>query len=372
MPIDFTLAPTPPMGFNTWNRFGMDISEALIDETMDALVSTGLAELGYVHLNIDDGWMAPERSAAGALVPDPQRFPGGIKRLADRAHGMGLKLGLYSDCGRKTCGGLPASYGHERQDADTFARWGIDYLKHDWCHVPFEDFPGASEREVAQILYGRMSDALVATGRPVVLSMCSWGHGEPWEWARGVGHLWRTTPDIMDTYHRDAHRGTQDMLAIFERNVVLDPFAGPGGFNDPDMLEVGNGGMTAVEYRTHFALWCMMAAPLLLGCDLRGVSAETLAIVGNRQLIAINQDPLGQQARRVWQEGGVHVLAKPLADGGQAVAVFNQTDGAKDTAPQEHVSAAGPAIDVWTGARERVGPVHLEPHQAKVWRVAAG
>ncbi len=358
------------MGFNTWNRFGMDINETLISETMDALVASGLAELGYVYLNIDDGWMAPERSASGALVPDPARFPGGIRRLADRAHGLGLKLGIYSDCGRKTCGGLPASYGHERQDAETFASWDIDYLKQDWCNVPFEDFPGQSERQVAQILYGRISEALADTGRPIILSLCNWGHGEPWEWARELGHLWRTTGDIVDAYHRPRSGWSGDLLGIFDVNVELDAFAGPGGWNDPDMLEVGNGGMTDEEYRTHFALWCLMAAPLLLGCDVRTLSAETGAIVGNRDLIALNQDPLGRQAQRVWHAAGVHLLVKPLADGGRAVGLFNQTDARTAADPWAHVPGAGTVRDLWTGATESGGTVELAPHQTRVWRVA--
>lgn len=370
MPIDSTLCPTPPMGFNTWNRFGMDINERLIQETMDALVASGLAGLGYVHLNIDDGWMAPERSASGALVPDPARFPGGIRRLADRAHGMGLKLGIYSDCGRKTCGGLPASYGHERQDAETFASWDIDYLKQDWCNIPFEDFPGLPEREVAQILYGRISEALADTKRPIILSLCNWGHGEPWEWARGIGHLWRTTGDIVDAYHRPQSGWSGDLLSIFHRNVDLDAHAGPGGWNDPDMLEVGNGGMTDEEYRTHFALWCLMAAPLLLGCDVRALSPATRAIVGNPDLIAVNQDPLGRQAKRAWHAAGVHLLVKPLADGGQAVGLFNEADAPAAADPWPHVPGAGAVRDLWTGAPTSRGPVELAPHQTRVWRTA--
>jgi alpha-galactosidase len=232
----------------------MHIDERLVLETIEALDQSGLKAAGYRYVNIDDGWMAPERDARGRLAPDPERFGGGIRRLADAAHAAGFKLGIYSDCGTKTCGGLPASYGHERVDAETFAEWGVDYLKHDWCNVPLEEFPGKTEGEVAEILYTRMSEALVATGRPIVLSMCNWGHGWPWEWARGLAHLWRTTPDITDLY-RGTWKYSLGMVDIYHRNVPLADFAGPGGFNDPDMLEVGNGKMTDTEYRSHFALW---------------------------------------------------------------------------------------------------------------------
>jgi alpha-galactosidase len=371
--FNFDLCPTPPMGFNTWNRFGRHINEDLIVETLQAVVSSGLRDAGYVYVNLDDGWMAPERDGAGHLVPDPQRFPGGIARIADRAHAMGLKLGIYSDCGTKTCEGLPASFGHEEQDARTFAAWGIDFLKQDWCHVPLDEFPDRSEREVAQILYGRMSRALFATGRPIVLSMCNWGHGQPWEWARGVGHLWRTTGDIVDAYRRPGDRWTGDMVGIFHRNVELADFAGPGGFNDPDMLEVGNGGMTDVEYRTHFALWCMMAAPLLIGTDVRRMSDATRSILLNRDLIAVNQDALGRQARRVAEADGVHTLVKPLADGDTALAVFNEGDSPAEADPWGQVPGATEAKDLWTGAAARLGrPVAVDAHATEVWRVRRG
>lgn len=363
------------MGFNTWNRFGMHIDETLIERTMDALVETGLRDLGYVYVNIDDGWMAPERDAAGRLAPDPDRFPHGILRLAERAHALGLKLGIYSDCGVRTCGGLPASYGHERQDAETFASWEVDYLKQDWCNVPLEEFPGKTEREVAQILYGRISDALVAQHRPVVLSMCNWGHGEPWEWARGVGHLWRTTGDIEDVYRRTDERRGGDLVGIFSRNVGLDAYGGPGGWNDPDMLEVGNGGMTDVEYRTHFALWCLMAAPLLIGTDLTALSLATRQILTNRHLIAVNQDALGRQARRVRHDGVLSLLVKPLAAGDAAVGLFNEGDEPCTTSVNwDALGLSGDAQDLWTGERRHVSGtedhIQLAPHETKVWRVA--
>jgi alpha-galactosidase len=378
MGIDATLAPTPPMGFNTWNRFGLDIHEGLLRETMEALVETGLRDLGYRYLNIDDGWMAPERDRRGRLAPDPRKFRGGIARLAEEAHRLGFKLGLYSDCGVKTCGGLPASYGHEREDAETFVSWGIDYLKQDWCHVPFEDFPERSEAEVAEILYTRISDALGRTGHPVVLSLCNWGHGYPWEWARGLAHLWRTTGDISDRFVAPGPGFVGDVVSIFHRNVVLADFAGPGGFNDPDMLEVGNGGMSDMEYRSHFALWCLMAAPLLIGTDVRAMSPETRAILGNADLLDIDQDPLGRPARLVASAHGVHTLVKPLADGGVAVGLFNERDGAAaarvdwDRLAGTDGQVSLQLHDVWSGTdRTARGfeTVEVPPHATLVWRV---
>lgn len=363
------------MGFNTWNRFGLRIDERLIEETMDVLVGQGLSDLGYVYVNIDDGWMAPQRDDRGKLVPDPVRFPGGIARLADRAHAMGLKLGIYSDCGPKTCQGLPASYGHERVDAETFASWGVDYLKHDWCHIPFDDFPTYSHREVAQTLYGRMSEALAATGHPIVFSMCNWGDGEPWEWARGTGHLWRTTKDIIDAYQKPDSGWSLDMLTIFRQNAPLASFAGPGGWNDPDMLEVGNGGMTPTEYRTHFSLWCLMAAPLLIGCDMRSMSDDTRRILTNADLIEVDQDPLGRQATVTDDGQGVFTLVKNLAGGDRAVAIFNSGEVPKTVTVSwgSLVGDGGQATDLWTPGAVRPATgrdeVAVEPHQTIVWRV---
>lgn len=322
--LDPGLVPVPPMGLNTWNHFGLEISESLVRELAEAMVDRGLLAAGYRYLNLDDGWMAPERDPDGRLVGDPVRFPSGIRRLADEVHDCGLLFGIYSDCGRRTCGGLPASYGHERVDAETFAGFGVDYLKHDFCHVPYEEFPGQSPREVAQILYRRMAEALRATGRPIVFSMCNWGVGEPWEWARGIAHLWRTTPDIQDRFS-SPEGSPRDVVAIVRHNLALAPYAGPGGFNDPDMLEVGNGGLGPREEWSHFALWCMMAAPLLVGCDVRRVPDETVALLTEPDLLAIDQDPLGRQARVVAESADAIVCLKDLADG-VAVAVFNPGD----------------------------------------------
>jgi alpha-galactosidase len=375
MAFDFNLAATPPMGFNTWNRFGMQITEQLIDETMTALLDTGLHARGYRYVNIDDGWMAPERGPDGRLRPDPNRFAGGIARLADLAHRRGFKLGIYSDAGTKTCGGLPASYGHEAVDAETFAAWGIDYLKYDWCHVPFEDFPGQSHAAVAETLYTKMSRALIATGRPIVFSICNWGDGNPWEWARGIGHLWRTTGDIADVYREGGPEWAHGMVPIFRRNIALSDYTGPGGWNDPDMLEVGNGGMSTVEYQSHFALWCMMAAPLLIGTDVRHMSPETLGLLGNERLIAIDQDRLGIAARIVREADGVVILSRPLAGGAAAVAVFNEGDApATVNVEWEAIRYVpdGPLVveDVWTGDQGTpldYGSVRLAPHATAAW-----
>lgn len=372
---DVWLSPTPPMGFNTWNRFGGNIDQNLILETMDALVNTGLRDLGYNYLNIDDGWTASTRNTDGEFVPDPMRFPEGIAKLSARAHTLGLKLGIYSCCGTETCMGLPGSYGYEETDARTFARWGIDFLKQDWCHVPFDDFPGKSHGEVAKILYGRISHAISGTGRPMILSMCNWGDGEPWLWARGIAHLWRTTPDISDTFSTDYLNGAWDMLRIFRKNVKLDKFAGPGGWNDPDMLEVGNGGMSTTQYRSHFTLWCMMAAPLIIGTDIRSMSEETRLILSNRDLIGIDQDPLGIQAHLYLESQGVYVLVKPLVDESVAVAVFNSTNSQREMSIhwRDYFSKKiNFRKDLWTGVvapADSSTTVSILPEATLVWKV---
>lgn len=380
MTVNPSLVPVPPMGFNTWNRFHMDINERLVEDMIQVFVEDGLRDAGYEYVNIDDGWMAPERDRRGRLVPDPVRFPRGIRRLADLAHQHGLKLGLYTDCGTRTCGGLPASYGHDAVDAMTFAEYGIDYLKHDWCHVPFEDFPGVSEAEVAERLYTRMAEALLRTGHPMVLSMCNWGHGQPWEWARGIAHLWRTTPDIDDVFGASERDGVASVMEIFHRNILLGDFAGPGGFNDPDMLEVGNGGLSPAEEESHFALWCLMAAPLLLGHDLRSMDPTTRRLVTHPGLIAINQDPLGAQARLVGSRDGVHGLRKPMADGSEVWAVLNER-GPQRTVPAPwvlHETVQGTVTDVLAqetvpgGQFSSAAPIRVGEHGIRVFRIQTG
>lgn len=301
------LARTPPMGFNTWNRFHCDVSEDLVRETADAMVDSGMRDAGYAYVVIDDCWQV-DRSPEGEIVPDPQRFPSGMEALADYVHDRGLKFGLYTDAGPMTCQGRPGSLGYEEEDARTYARWGVDYVKVDWCHADSLDAPTH---------YARFRDAFRATGRPMVLSICEWGRSRPWHWAPDIGQLWRTTSDIADRW--------QSVLWILNANERLYDAAGPGHWNDPDMLEVGNGGMTLEEYRSHFSLWAIMAAPLMAGNDLRSMSEETRDILTNAEVIAVDQDSLGIQGRVVLDRGyGVQVWAKPLQDGSVAVALFNQ------------------------------------------------
>ncbi|MGW0736465.1 NPCBM/NEW2 domain-containing protein [Streptomyces sp. NPDC002851] len=313
-------ALTPPMGFNNWNstHCRAEFNEEMVKGIADIFVEKGLKDAGYEYVNLDDCWALPARDADGKLVPDPVRFPNGIKAVADYVHSKGLKFGIYTSAGTKTCNelGFPGALGHEESDARQFAAWGVDYLKYDNCNNQGVD---AKER------YTKMRDALKAasaeTGRPIVYSICEWGENKPWEWAADVGHLWRTTGDISDSWG--------SMLSIMKQNLPLAPYAGPGHWNDPDMLEVGNGGMTDTEYRTHFSMWSIMAAPLLIGSDLRSASPETFEILGNEEVIAVDQDPLGKQGEVLTSEGGRWVVTKEMADGSRAVALFNETDTAQ-------------------------------------------
>ncbi|BBA95696.1 putative alpha-galactosidase [Actinacidiphila reveromycinica] len=319
--LDNGLALTPPMGFNDWNAFGCDVSEQLIEQTADYLVSSGLKADGYTYVNIDDCWMTHTRDADGRLVPDPAKFPDGIKGTADYVHAKGLKLGIYEDAGTATCAGYPGSLGHETTDAQSFADWGVDYLKYDNCNNQSDGSQADYTRR-----YTAMRDALRATGRPIVFSLCEWGVNDPWEWAGDIGNSWRTTDDINDSW--------SSMLGIAKANMPLAADSGPGHWNDPDMLEVGNGGMTDTEYRSHFSLWSIMDAPLLIGTDLRKATPQTLAILGNKDVIALDQDPLGSAATVVSSDSGAgtYVLSKKLANGDRAVALFNSADTAQHIA----------------------------------------
>jgi alpha-galactosidase len=332
--LDDGLALTPPMGFNNWNstHCRAEFNEEMVKGIADIFVEKGLKDAGYQYVNLDDCWALPARDANGKLVPDPVRFPGGIKAVADYVHARGLKLGIYTSAGTKTCNsaGFPGALGHEYSDAQQFADWGVDYLKYDNCNNQGVD---------AKLRYTTMRDALKATGRPIVYSICEWGENKPWEWAADVGHLWRTTGDISDNWG--------SMLSIMKQNLPLAQYAGPGQWNDPDMLEVGNGGMTDTEYRTHFSMWSIMAAPLLIGSDLRSVSEETFDILGNREVIAVDQDPLGKQGAVVSSEGGRWVVAKEMKDGSRAVALFNETGSAQRIATT--AGAVGlPEADAYT------------------------
>ena len=305
-----SLAPTPPMGWNSWNKFGCNVSDKLIREMADAVVSSGMQAAGYQYVNIDDCWQV-SRDASGTIVADPTRFPSGIKALADYVHGKGLKLGIYTDAGTGTCEKRPGSLNHEVQDAKTYASWGIDYVKIDWCNAEGLD---------PEVQYAKFRDALANSGRPIVFSICNWGVKTPWRWGPATGNLWRTTGDINDTYDRMS-------LIGFGQNG-LEKFAGPGHWNDPDMLEVGNGGMKRDEYRTHMALWALLAAPLLAGNDLRNMSPETKELLLNSEVLAVDQDAKGVQGHRVWEEGPLEIWVKPLADESHAVGLFNRSESA--------------------------------------------
>jgi alpha-galactosidase len=311
------LAETPPMGWNSWNTFGCDIDENLIRETAEAMVSSGMKDAGYEYVNLDDCWHG-ERDEQGFIQPDPERFPSGMKALADYVHSLGLKIGIYSDAGWKTCAGRPGSRGYEYQDALTYARWGIDYLKYDWCHT------GELEPREA---YLTMREALYKAGRPIVFSICEWGNNDPWEWGAEIGHLWRTTGDITDCFDCKIGHGTwtsQGILPILDLQEGLRIHAGPGHWNDPDMMEVGNA-MSVNQDRAHFSMWAMLAAPLIAGNDIRDMTPETIEILTNREVIAINQDPLGIQALKYRDEGDLEIWFKPLVDGDWAMAVLNRS-----------------------------------------------
>ena len=322
------LARTPPMGWNSWNKFASKVTDQLIRETADAMAKNGMKDAGYTYVNIDDTWEAG-RDAQGNIQTN-SKFPD-MKALADYVHSKGLKLGIYSSPGPKTCANFEGSYGHEEQDAKTYAAWGIDYLKYDWCSASqvydYHSMPAA---------YAKMGQALLATKRPIVYSLCQYGvfHGPQWGASVG-GNLWRTTGDISDNWKSMSHIG-------FDLQVDLPMFAGPGHWNDPDMLEVGNGGMSDTEYRTHMSLWALLAAPLLAGNDLRDVKPAILAILTNKEVVAIDQDTLGKQAQRFSKNGQVEVWARPLADGSEAIGLFNRgPETAKVTASKSDLRLHG-------------------------------
>jgi alpha-galactosidase len=315
--LDNGLAPTPPMGWNSWNKFGCKIDEKTVREIADAMVSSGMREAGYRYIVIDDCWQI-DRDSKGNIIVDGRAFPSGIQALADYVHSKGLKFGIYSDAGTKTCAGRPGSWGYEFQDARQYAEWGVDYLKYDWCNNGGQNSPAA---------YSRMRDALAMSGRPIVFSLCEWGSTKPWLWAKDIGNLWRTTGDIQDFWEGKKDWGGLGVVQIIDLQAGLEAFSGPGHWNDPDMLEVGNGGMTDVEYRSHFSFWCLLAAPLLAGNDLRTMNAATREILMNKEVIAVDQDPLGRQGSRVRDDRDLEVWSRRLADGGRAVILFNR--GAK-------------------------------------------
>ncbi|AHH96213.1 NPCBM/NEW2 domain-containing protein [Kutzneria albida] len=362
--LDNGLAKTPQMGFNNWNatHCRAEFNESMVKGIADLFVNKGLKAAGYQYVNLDDCWALPQRDSAGNLVPDPVRFPNGIKAVADYVHSKGLKFGLYSSAGSKTCdtNGFPGGLGHEKADAKLWASWGVDYLKYDNCN---------NEGVDAKQRYTAMHDALAATGRPILYSLCEWGENKPWTWAKDVGNSWRTTGDISDNWG--------SMLSIFKQNVGLAPYAGPGHWNDPDMLEVGNGGMTDTEYRSHFSLWSIMAAPLLIGSDIRKATPATMEILTNKEVIAVDQDRLGAQGQEISNASGLHVISKPLSGGDRAVALFNETAAPatiSTTAAKVGLPQAGgyTVRDLWTHTtRETAGTIGavVPPHGTVLLRV---
>jgi alpha-galactosidase len=335
-----TISATPPMGWNSWNYFGERVDDKAIRDAADALVSTGMRDAGYVYVNIDGGWQG-ERDVQGVLHPNI-KFPD-MKALAGYVHSRGLKFGIYSSPGPTDCAGSEGSYNHEEQDAKMFAEWGVDYLKYDLCSyrdIMNKDAHGDFDKQAAMIhsAYEKMHQALAKTGRPMVYSLCQYGIDSVWKWGPNVGaNLWRTTGDIQPDYDR--------MSAIGFSQAGLSKFAAPGHWNDPDMLEVGNGHMTSDENQTHMTLWAMLAAPLLAGNDLSRMQPGTLKILENKGVIAIDQDPLGVQGDRVFAEGPIEIWTKPLKDGSKAVL--------SDTYPvilhfkDIGVSGAVKAYDIW-------------------------
>ena len=309
-----SLAPTPPMGWNSWNKFGCNVSASLIMEMADAMAASGMKEAGYEYVVIDDCWQVG-RDANGVIIPDPERFPDGMKAVADYVHSLGLKFGIYSCAGTHTCQGRPGSMGYQFIDAKTYADWGVDYLKYDWCD---------NEGQDARSAYLTMANAIKATGRPIVLSICEWGENEPWKWGKGIGHLWRVTPDIRACFNCRFDWGGVGVLGCIDAMSELYQYAGPGHWNDAEMLEVGNGNMSRDEQVTHFSMWCMLAAPLMSGNDLRDMNMQTVEILTNREAIAVNQDPLGRQAVKFMDMGDYEIWAKVLDNKELAVCFMNR------------------------------------------------
>ena len=343
------LALTPPMGWNSWNKFACNVSEDLIKGTADAMVKSGMKDAGYEYIVIDDCWQV-SRDANSNIVADPQRFPHGMKAVGDYIHSVGLKFGIYSDAGSKTCQGRPGGLGHEYQDALQYAAWGVDYLKYDWCNTTTQD---------AKASYANIRAALDASGRSIVLSICEWGTAKPWLWGKEVGgNLWRSTGDISDKWEGstkwpDGSCCSNGMLVNLDLQVGLASYAGPGHWNDPDMLEVGNGGMSDTEYRSHFSLWSILAAPLIAGNDLRNMRPEIQDILTNKEVIAVDQDSLGREGERVGKDGNLEVWAKQLKDGSRAVVLFNRGG------TEEKITAAWDALGY---------PDHLAASVRDLWQ----
>jgi alpha-galactosidase len=368
------VAQTPPMGWNSWNFFFGKVTDKDIRDSADQIVATGMKDAGYVYVNIDDTWEG-ERDANGVLHTNA-KFPD-MKALADYVHSKGLKIGIYSGPGPKTCAGYAGSLGHEEQDAQLYASWGIDYLKYDLCSfIPEVMMKQAPDDKAAQMrlmvaAYDKMAKALKATGRPIVFSLCQYGWDAVWEWAPALGgNLWRTTGDIQPNWDR--------IYAILSQQAGLQKYAGPGHWNDPDMLEVGNGKLSLAENRSHFSMWAMLAAPLLAGNDLPHMKPEIQAVLTNSDVIAIDQDKLGKQGSRIYSDGEVEVWTRPLAKGALAIAVLNAGDNRYSTHPFHlnlaklglHGAQAGK--DLWTGKTVKLTdnmPLELASHDILLVRV---
>ncbi len=382
-------SPTPPMGFMTWNYFKDELTENDVRSIADALVSTGLRELGFDHIFIDDAWQGG-RDSRNNLIPDPVKYPSGMKALCEYVHSKGLKLGIYSDAAQLTCAGYTGSLHFEEQDAHTFAQWGIDYLKYDYCNAP-------SDRETAIERYEKMAKALESCGREIIFGICEWGDRQPWLWAgKAGGQLWRTTADVRDKWRsttkpntpNDLHHLGAGIFDIMNVNASLNKYAGPGGWNDPDMLVVGlNGrkgpsgdlggtGCSDIEYQSQMSLWCLMAAPLMISCDIRNMNTATKRILTNKDIIAIDQDMLGTQAVRYIIDDIWHIFMKPLAGGDIAVGILNASDTTMAISAEKIFSEFPDmkfAFDVWTKERlpvKKKMKVSIAPHETKVYRLS--
>ena len=360
--LDGGLARTPPMGWSSWNHFYCGVDEQVVRETADAMASNGMRRAGYRYVMVDDCWSSPARGPRGELRADPASFPSGIAALARYVHERGLRFGLYHDLGSLTCAGRPGIAGREREDLALFAAWGVDAVKVDFCSVD-----GATRADPARA-YARVRDAISAAGRPMLLSICSWGQGQPWRWGRGVGHTWRTTGDIADNW--------RSVLRIAGRNQRLARYSGPGAWNDPDSLEVGNGGLSAREDRSHMSLWAMMAAPLIAGNDVRSMSPATERTLLNREVLALDQDRAARSGRRVFRRAGREVWVRRLRGGDRAVLLLNRRARATTiTAPPKVTGlarCAHRARDLWARRRLRIPPVisaRVPAHGVRLLRV---
>ena len=356
------LAKTPPMGWNSWNLFAGRIDDKTVREMADALVSSGMRDAGYIYLNIDDTWEG-DRDANG-VIHSNNKFPD-MNALADYVHSKGLKFGIYSSPGPYTCAGYEGSYAHEAQDAKSYAAWGVDYLKYDWCSAGrlYKD-------DAMRAVYQTMADALQATNRPIVFSLCQYGRDDVWTWAPKVsGNLWRTTGDINDTYKR--------MMEIVDTQSAIAKFAAPGHWNDPDMLEIGNGGMTTDEYRTHMSLWAIFAAPLLAGNDVRAMSADTRSILLNKEVIAVDQDAMGVQGHRADKSGDIEYYARPLNNGDMALVVVNRADTSASLKlpwSEMRIAEGTKVRDLWKHEDFTASAGHsftIPPHGSLMFRVKA-